>query len=75
MGPWIAERGVAIQRIGAEPSAIRGGRSGRPHVEGPTLETYVARTYVFEKQGKQQEAKVVWNQARKIDRRVKKIED
>ncbi len=43
--------------------------------EGASADTYVARTYVFEKQGKQQEAKTAWNQARKLDRRVKKIED
>ena len=43
--------------------------------EGASAETFVARTYVFEKQGKQKEAKAVWNQARKLNRRVKKIED
>jgi Tfp pilus assembly protein PilF len=43
--------------------------------EGESAETLVARSYVFEKQGKQQEAKTAWNQARRLNRSVKKIED
>ena len=43
--------------------------------EGASLDTYVARTYVFEKQGKQKEAKAAWNQARRLNRRVKRIKD
>jgi len=42
--------------------------------EGETAETLVARTYVFEKQGKQREAKQAWSKARQWGRRVKKID-
>lgn len=42
--------------------------------EGETAETLVARTYIFEKQGKDREAKQAWSRARKWDRRVKKID-
>ncbi len=42
--------------------------------DGETAETLVARTYVFEKQGKQREAKQAWSKARRWDRRVKKID-
>ena len=42
--------------------------------EGASLDTHVARTYVFEKQGQQKEAREAWSQARRLDRRVKKIE-
>ena len=43
--------------------------------EGETVETLVARTYVWEKQGKKRAAKQAWGKARRWDRRVKKIED
>jgi Tfp pilus assembly protein PilF len=43
--------------------------------EGETAEIFSARTYVFEKQGKSTEAKAAWNQARKLDRGVKRIDD
>lgn len=43
--------------------------------EGASAQTYAARSYVFEKQSQPKEAKAAWNRARKLDRRVKKIED
>lgn len=42
--------------------------------EGETAETLVARSFVFEKQGNEREAKLAWSKARKWDRRVKKID-
>lgn len=42
--------------------------------EGETVETLVARSYIFEKQGNEREAKLVWSKARRWDRNVKKID-
>lgn len=42
--------------------------------EGETAETLVARSYVWEKQGKKDQANQAWNKARQWDRRVKKID-
>ena len=38
-------------------------------------EVYIARSYVFEKEGKKRESSTAWSEARKLNRLAKKIKD
>jgi len=72
--PAYAKRAIANAALG-NYDAAHADLDTASQGEGDTAEIHVVRTYVFEKQGKAKEAKAAWYEAKKLDRRAKKIKD